>query len=407
MLLSLNASFAQQWPYQAKDYAFINYDTNYLHFYGDTVYAHNFFEQLDKLITYGDGQINVLHFGGSHIQAGYWSGKIKSRMENIFPGLSGSLGFVFPFNIAKTNIPFHYRSEFTGHWDYSKNTENKPLFNPGAGGMVAHANDTPATILIRKYDFNDINHSFNKITLFHDSSCNIYETKIVLPDNIKVLNKYTEPYKTVYLLNNLADTLSFKIIQTDTLQDHFTFYGAYLENDNSGITYSGIGVNGASSSSYLKSDYFEEQICTMNPDLVIFSIGVNDAAGKNFNQRKYEENYSQIIEKIRKVNPGCMFIFTTNNDFYSYSGIHNQNDKAIYEAMKNLSAKYGGAVWDLFTVMGGSRSINIWRSKSLAKRDRIHFTKEGYELIGNLFFDAFLKSYKEYISNKNTNVGLD
>jgi lysophospholipase L1-like esterase len=407
LVLLFNVAIAQQWTYQNRDYLFINYDTNYLHFYGDTAYADNFFNQLDRLITHGEGKINVLHFGGSHIQAGYWSGQIKKRMENIVPGLSGSMGFVFPFTIANTNIPFHYRAEFTGDWDYSRNVDKKPLFNPGAGGMVAHANDTPASIIIRKHDSKDLNHYFNKITLFHDSSIYKYQTKINLSNNNKVIYKHIEPYKTIYYLLKPVDTLNFEIAQTDSLQDHFTFYGAYLENDESGITYSGIGVNGAATSSYLKSDYFEEQICSMNPDLVIFSIGVNDAAGKNFNQRKYEENYSRIIEHIRKINPGCMFIFTTNNDFYSYSGIHNSNSEAVFNAMKNLSVKYGGAVWDLHSVMGGNRSINIWRSKLLAKKDRIHFTKEGYELIGNLFFDAFLKAYTSYLKEQYQYVGLD
>ena len=39
----------------------------------------------------------------------------------------------------------------------------------------------------------------------------------------------------------------------------------------------------------------------------------------------------------------------------------------------------------------------------LAKRDRIHFTQKGYELKGDLFFNAFLKSYDNFINQENTN----
>jgi len=406
-LLSVSFAKAQQCVYQDHEYNFINYDTNYLHFYGDVSYAKSFFEKIDRLITYGDENINIIHFGGSHIQAGYWSGQIRKRLENMYPGLIGSLGYVFPFTIAKTNIPNHYRAEYTGTWDCSRITDKAPFFKAGAGGIAAHTNDTPASILIRKANTNDLTHRFNKISLLHDTSSNSFKTKLNLNKNTTISYSYSEPCKTVYILSKPIDTLSFSIIQTDSMQDHFTFYGAYLENTNYGITYSGIGINGAATSSYLKTYLFEEQLCLMYPDLVIFSIGVNDAAGRNFNQTKYQENYSKIIEKIRSINPACMFVFTTNNDFYSYSGINNPHSKAIYQSMESLSLKYGGAIWDLYTIMGGNRSINIWRSKHLAKNDRIHFTKEGYKLIGNLFFDAFLKAYTAYLKEQYQYVELD
>lgn len=400
--------YAQQWPYQTPSYPFINYDTNQIQLYGDEKYAKYLFETLNRIIMEGNEQLSVIQFGGSHIQAGYWSGQIRLRMSEMFPGLSGAIGYVFPFEIAKTNTPFHYKATHEGTWDYSKITDKKPYYAPGAGGIVAHATDTPAMISI--VSTNNLNYQtqhFNKITIFHDTTANSYEA-ILIEDSL-VLRKYTEKENgtTTFYLKTDFDTLSFKLIKTDSIQDHFNFYGAYLENDNPGITYSGIGINGAATSSYLKCEYFEEQLCSMHPDLVIFSIGVNDASGNHFNDRQYQMNYEIIIEKIRKINPGCMFIFTTNNDFYSYYGVNNPFAHNVYEVMQALAEKYGGAIWDMFTVMGGSRSINIWRSEMLAKRDRIHFTGKGYKLVGDLFFDAFLHAYANYLTTRYQYVGMD
>ena len=34
-----------------------------------------------------------------------------------------------------------------------------------------------------------------------------------------------------------------------------------------------------------------------------------------------------------------------------------------------------------------------WQEMGLAQRDKIHFTRLGYEIIGKMFFDAFLEYY--------------
>ena len=38
-----------------------------------------------------------------------------------------------------------------------------------------------------------------------------------------------------------------------------------------------------------------------------------------------------------------------------------------------------------------------WEENGLAKSDKIHFTTKGYKLTGDLFFEAFIKSYKEFL----------
>ena len=37
--------------------------------------------------------------------------------------------------------------------------------------------------------------------------------------------------------------------------------------------------------------------------------------------------------------------------------------------------------------------MNPWKSKGLGRPDGIHFTQEGYELLGKLLYNAIMKSY--------------
>ena len=71
------------------------------------------------------------------------------------------------------------------------------------------------------------------------------------------------------------------------------------------------------------------------------------------------------------------------------------------ESIKKLSRKQHAAMWDMFEVMGGLNSVVLWQREGLSKRDRIHFTREGYLLIGDLLFDAIMKSFGEYLYKSN------
>ena len=67
--------------------------------------------------------------------------------------------------------------------------------------------------------------------------------------------------------------------------------------------------------------------------------------------------------------------------------------------MKQLAEEYDGGVIDVFALMGGLGSTEKWIKQDLMKRDHIHFTKEGYELIGNIIYKAIAEDYAKYYDN--------
>jgi len=107
IVLFLSASlFAQDYyPYADRNYGFIRYEKNIISFPGDSGDFENLYNKLDKVIKTGEGKINIVHIGGSHIQAGYYSGVVRKKMQTFFPGLNGGRGLIFPYQMAKTNNP--------------------------------------------------------------------------------------------------------------------------------------------------------------------------------------------------------------------------------------------------------------------------------------------------------------
>ena len=59
-------------------------------------------------------------------------------------------------------------------------------------------------------------------------------------------------------------------------------------------------MNGASVPSYLRCEMLGEQLKYIKPDLIIFSIGINDAYEYDFTQWSYEQNYAQLIKTMRQ-----------------------------------------------------------------------------------------------------------
>ena len=153
-----------------------------------------------------------------------------------------------------------------------------------------------------------------------------------------------------------------------------------------------MGVNGAATSSFLKCEDFTRDLQLVKPDLVIFSIGINDLQGSDFDARRFIANYGKLVQLVRHANPHCAFLFTSCNDSWK-NGRSNPFGAKAEKAFEEIAAGCDGAFWDLYDIMGGSGSMDAWVNAGLARTDRIHFTPEGYTLLGNLLFNALMDAY--------------
>ena len=139
--------------------------------------------------------------------------------------------------------------------------------------------------------------------------------------------------------------------------------------------------------------------------MVIFGIGINDAAAPDFDTAAFRANYASLIDSIRSVNSDCAFVFITNNDSFRRVKRRyevNRNGLLAREVFYRLADDYDGAVWDQFEIMGGLKSMDTWYKEGLAQKDRVHFTNAGYKLIGDLFSNALFDAYKYYLKTKKS-----
>ena len=409
LLLALCPCFAQTGPLlrPIEDLEFAHFERNRLIFPGDSLAMERFFSKMDSVIFLGEGNLSIMHLGGSHVQAGVFTQQFRDNLLNIGTDLVGGQYFVFPFSAGGTNNPSHFRVSSTGFWDYCRNAVRKETEKRmGLAGAAITTTDSTASVSIisreRRITALSPKFEFNKVTVIGFS-----ETENVVPvvgyqgDTLK--GKYDEQLSTyTFQLPTYTDSIC---IFFEEMQGEFTLTGVLLENGMPGISVHGVGVNGARVSSYLRCDDFERDLNLIRPDLIIFGIGINDAADKDFEVKYFKKNYNKLIQIIQRVNPDCAILFVTNNDSYTKEKLRrkkvrynvNPNGRIVEEAFMELGKQYNAAVWDQFDIMGGLGSMQDWETAELAQKDKVHFTSSGYKVIGDLLYNALISRYLDHV----------
>lgn len=391
-VLAGNFCLAQTGTPSVRTYSFINYNENYLHHSKDSSLMLNFFNKIDELRERKRERVTIVHYGGSHIQAGSWSDKLIYNFQSIGSWDGGGL-FCFPYKVAKTNGPNYFKSFTTGTWKrFRCATWKEMCMNLGMAGIAAVTNDSANTFGV-KLQANKHHEKFNSLKFYHNFNPS-FSFSLAPMDSKYIRRDEAERGYTVFEFENQIDSVNFVLTRVDTIRRDFMIQGFSLENSKPGIYYAGFGVNGAASNSYLKCNLFGQQLETVKPDLVIFSLGVNDTQGKDFTKEDYIENYDSLIMEVRKVSPDCAILLTTTTDNYIRRKTANKRPIKAQDAMFELMEKHKTAVWDLYTIMGGYKSIYKWYKSGLAARDKVHFSPRGYAIVGQMMFDAIDKSYR-------------
>ena len=395
-------------------YSFVRYDLNKISIKDSSTLA-PFFEKVWQFEFKGTGKARILQIGDSHIQAGYFSHQVRTCFHEGLGCGTRERGFVFPFGMAQTNGPLNFGAVYTGKWTGFKSASNRHFKNWGVSGITASTFDDTTTLKIytnnRTYDA----YRFDKVRLFFRDDSTAFKVKLhsELDSNIVATNDSLGCYLE-FDLKQTADTIYFTFLKDSFASElaEFEIQGVELLNNKPGLTYSEIGVNGAKVKSFLRCEDFSTQFNTLNPDLVVISLGTNDAYNLGFKDSIFQQHYDSLIRVIKSTVPSASIILTTPGDFRRYRKRTVRENLLIRKTILSLGKKYDCGVWDFFSVMGGLGSMKNWVGKKLASPDYIHFSKDGYEFQGKLFFSAVAQLYAKHTKSYRTtpyilNEGVD
>ncbi len=419
-----------------------------------------FFKKLSEVETSKKGKVNIVHIGDSHIQADLFTGKIREMLQGEFG--NGGLGFSFPYKLAKTNGNAFV--QYSSNVDWASYRNIYPL-NGSSVGLSGIALSSKKDDFVLEINMRDSKYQFTKMKIFTPGNDDIFDvataSKTIMveqkvPQKInhrikkgEAIGSIAKKYgvtleqikkanslkgnlihagKVLYIPSNLVETKAIarsEFIPLETVDknlyreftnssalskiyllpnkkaENYNLNGLVFENDQAGIVYHSIGVNGAKFSDYNKYNLFFEQLKGLKPDLVVISLGTNEAFDK-MATANYQEQMNFFINEIKKDNPRATILITTPPPSLFQKKIPNSYSEGYADSIIEDAVAQQYAVWDVFHILGGINSVNENYDKGLVSRDYVHYSKSGYEYKGELFANALLEAFKNFkISHKN------
>ena len=342
----------------------------------------------------GDDHTIVLHLGDSHVQAGFFTMPIREYFGRQF-GLSG-LGLIVPYRILGTNEPRHTRLQGRRGGYATDQITRRSYAGEGPTGIEMRSIvSRPQEVTLSTSD----GVRFDRVIVFHGPNDRAFSLSGDWSDSPR------RPFSLLTAGFCEADTLDLKRSVTSTklvIPAGATFYGASLECLAPGVTVHTLGHNGATYQTYLK-DHFTNSVSKLKPDLIIISLGTNDAMGR-VNSSAVRASVRSLVNQLRKSCPEAKIVLSTPVMCYVSHRrgrtAPNPNVKLVSRAIIEEAKALGVGYIDTFEIFGGERGADRLVSKGLLRSDRIHLTTEGYKSLGNSIADALAKDYKRYLGSR-------
>lgn len=359
-----------------------------------------FYEKLYQLKKTKKGTINIVHIGDSHIQADLLTHTVRQQMQRQF-GNAGR-GFIFPGRIARTNEPQNIYTSSDANWEAKRIVFTDQPLPIGLGASTVRTNQVDTKFVIKTIDSPLLNYTFDGVSVFYQKDFSSFN--LILKDSVGHPLAYAGSY-TLESYPNFSSVelpypvhqIEFQTSQPTPSQNQFTLFGVSLTRNEPGVIYHSIGGNGAKFKHYLEAKFFFEQTKSLNPDLFIISLGTNEAMEYPYIDKQFSDQVESFIKRLKQINPNSLIIITTPADFYRKRTRRNPGVESIHSELLQVIDKNNLAGWDLYMVAGGRHSADHWKKNSLLQSDGVHSTRGGYELQGNLLYQALIKGYNEYV----------
>jgi lysophospholipase L1-like esterase len=345
------------------------------------------------MVDTASGAFNIVHIGDSHIQADWFSGKLRDLLQEKY-GNAGK-GLIFPYKQIKTNGPNTFGSFSQSNISGSKIARCRSTCDVGIAAYDAHL--TKGNSIVFNYKRDTQEQFITAIYRSLDSQAVIFNSDYDT-NNYKLISY--QSYQTLTYQKPLSSPFSLQATSPITLN------GLMASNHQKGILYYTIGANGATFQQYLNSTIFFEQLPTLKANLVIVSLGTNESVS-DISPDSFYLHISSMYQHISEAYKHSNIIFTIPADNYKrhahtvrkkvkgkwqnkrvVSYVNNTKMQQLREVMIAFCNEKQIMYWDLYEIMGGEKSMKTWVNEGYAAKDHIHFNKVGYELQAELLFKA-------------------
>lgn len=338
-------------------------------------------------------KLSVVHLGDSHLQADYYPGQIRKNLHGLHG--DGGRGTCFPYSAAATYSSNEYKSEHTGEWEWGKSLRLPPKVPLGVIGMAVRTAKAGNGFTLT---FDDpVPNTYDRLRVYCKKQHNSFDLELDFGDGKPVLvaidssSVDTLPYYEVKM-PAMGTVLKAKTVKANDFENEFEFYGFTMEcSAEKGAVVHNCGVGGAMYRSILYEALFQEQLPTLDPDIVIVDFGTNDYLYDDSIKPDLDTTIIQTILRIRAVCPDASIILTSAQDMY-WKKVNLEKGEDFSDHVHRIAKKYDCGMFDWYWISGGRTAMSRFMDKGYANPDGIHMSPKGYRLKGDLMTDAMIKT---------------
>ncbi len=372
-----------------------------------------FFQKLKSGTT-----TRIMHYGDSQLEGDRITANLRNKLQQKFSGTGLGLRpalqpYDFIFSAVQTNSENWARYPIYGDVDSLVQHNRYGVMGAFSRFAPLTFDSVPfekTTLYEAELNISKSNISFNRtreykrMRLFYGNAKSPVDLKLFVNGEM-IFAETLKPDLDYDVVSCNLPAATDNVVLKFSGWDSPDIYGIELA-ENKGVIVDNIALRGSSGTIFTQSEFKHstKMYTDLNPGLFILQFGGNIMPyTKDQNAvEKYGRWFASQIKRIKQSCPNAAVIVIGPSDmsikikdkYITYEML-----PAVVEALKNAALSTGSGYWDMYRAMGGHNSMPGWvnAKPELAAPDYVHFTPRGSTLISNMFYNALILEYNNYL----------
>jgi len=349
-----------------------------------------FFEQVSR--PSADGPVRILQYGDSHTASDDWADEMRQLFQRKFG--AGGAGFTFPGH------PFLGYRRFDSRGTNSKGWHTDGLVTRtgdgvyGLGGISLTAQTARETVTLSA--------ECQQLELHYLEQPGGGRLEFAVDGNaVDTISTDGESAAGIYQYKPTPGPHQFSLRTLDAAP--VRLFGWVAQNE-SGVTYETLGINGAQAALQLRwsEPVVTREMADREPALIVVAYGTNEAVSKTWTAEEYRTDLGQVIQRLRAAAPlaGILLVGPPDAQYRLKGGgrLPLPHLQQVIDIERQVALENGCAFWDWRARMGGPGSVRQWVQAGLGQADYVHMTSAGYRLIGDTLFAEIMAQYDRFLA---------
>ncbi|MDV3470014.1 SGNH/GDSL hydrolase family protein [Stenotrophomonas sp. C3(2023)] len=318
-------------------------------------------------------RLHLVQIGDSHTAGDYFTDRLRERLQQRIG--DGGMGWAMPawFNGQRMSRVGYDQQGLVLLSSRSSGEADYPF-----GGLIAQGGGTPTALTIKSKAGDQ---PLQEVTVLLSQGATDPDLDVVDADGrqLRFSSPVVEPGWASF---SFKARLPFTLTTQGSPETRIG--GWWLGSGRPGAIVSAVGINGAELAHWSRwRPGWMQDLAAGKPDIVAIAYGTNEAFRSPLSAEQFRGELEAAIDQLRRQLPGVgVLVIGAPESLKSQAGSCGQRAPSldmVQQIQREVAQQRRTLYWDWQQAMGGRCSMKGWVGSGLARKDGVHFSKEGYE----------------------------